>query len=68
MTMVYLYYFINHTRKHICIFNNSRPVFLELERTCSTVKSWSLGHEIIVEADRAHIDYLIIQRGYEFLG
>jgi hypothetical protein len=62
------YYFINNTIKQICKFDNTKPVLIELKRVCAFVKGWILHHNITVDADRAHIDYLVIQKDYEFLG
>ena len=62
------YYFINNTRKQICSFDNNNSVLMELKRVCTFVKGWLLSHHITVEADRAKIDYLVIQKDYEFLG
>lgn len=62
------YYFINHTKKQICIFNNKNPVLTELNRVCSYIKGWSIRNTIVVDVDRAKIDYLVIQNDYEFLG
>lgn len=63
-----MYYFINHTKKQICSFNNLNPVLAELERACSFIKGWSIRQVIVVDVDRAKIDYLVIQKDYEFLG
>jgi hypothetical protein len=63
-----IYYFINHTKKQIRPFNNSIPVLTELERACSSVKGWSIHQMIVVDVDRANVDYLVMQKDYEFLG
>lgn len=62
------YYFINHTKKQICSFNNINPVLAELHRACSSIKGWSIHQIIVVDVDRANVDYLVIQKDYEFLG
>lgn len=63
-----IYYFINHTKKQICIFNNTNPILAELQRACSSIKGWSIHQIIVVDVDRAKVDYLVIQKDYEFLG
>ena len=62
------YYFINHTQKQIRPFNNINPVLAELQRACSSIKAWSIHQMIVVDVDRSKIDYLVIQKDYEFLG
>lgn len=62
------YYFINHTKKQIRPFNNSNPVLTELEKACSKTNGWSTHHVIMVDVDKIKIDFLVIQKDYEFLG
>ena len=62
------YYFINHTKKQICIFNHINPVLAELKRASSSINGWSIHQTIVVDVDRAKIDYLVMQKDYEFLG
>ena len=61
------YYFINHTKKQIIPFNNANPVLIELEKACSKINGWSIQHVIMVDVDKIKIDFLVIQKDYEFL-
>jgi len=62
------YYFINHTKHQIRPFDNTKAVILELEKACSSVKGWSIHQIIVVDVDKGMVDYLVIQKDYEFLG
>lgn len=63
-----IYHFVNQTTKQICVFDNNNGVIMELKRACVLHKGWLLHHSITVEADKTMVDYLVIQKDYEFLG
>ena len=61
------YFFVNHTIKEICSFDNSRPVLQALEFIIASCLKWHKRHIIIVEADHLSVYRLVDTHDYVIL-
>ena len=65
------YYFINHTRKEFCSFDNNKPIFQELTEALHWNIGWTFQDFIHIDKELSNstvlIEYLMTEKGYKYL-
>jgi len=62
------YYFVNHTRKEFCLFDNYISIFFSLDNAITNNPGWKNTDKIIIESELAGatnlLEFMINTEGY----
>ena len=62
------YYFVNHTRKEFCVFDNMISIFFSLDNAIANNPGWKNTDKIIIESELAGythlVEFMINTQGY----